>query len=203
MSDRVRGPQAFDSEHTQKPLYAGLRLTWRLGFAVSIPILLLFLCAPGPNPREGDRASQPDRTAALALVSAVPDGEQIYQTYCARCHQAGGRGVPGVFPPLDGSTWVTGDKGRLIRIILHGMSGKIEVNGRSYAGVMPPWGQALSAEEVAAVATYVRTSWSNEAGTVTVDEVKSVQAATEGRQRPWTADELMMEENQGIPASGK
>src|SRR5699024_5559329 len=90
------------------------------------------------------------------------DGEQIYQEQCATCHQQNGQGVSGIYPPLRGTEWVTGDKGRLIRIILQGIGGPIEVKGNSYNGIMPAWKDILSDNEVAAVATYLRSSWGND-----------------------------------------
>jgi mono/diheme cytochrome c family protein len=116
------------------------------------------------------------------------------------CHQMGGRGVPGTFPPLTNTDWVTGDKGRLIRLLLHGLTGPIEVNGARYSGIMPPWGDALDDQGIADIATYIRTSFGNEASPITTDEVAAVRAATTGRTKPWTAKELNRPANRGIPA---
>lgn len=131
-------------------------------------------------------------------VMIPPDGEQIYNTRCMSCHQMGGRGVPGSFPPLRDTDWVNGDKGRLIRLLLHGVTGSMEVKGQTYSGSMPPWKDALGPEGIAAVATYVRSNFGNDASPVTPEEVEAVQAATEGRKKPWTAKELAKAENQGI-----
>ncbi|HLR31801.1 MAG TPA: PQQ-dependent sugar dehydrogenase, partial [Fodinibius sp.] len=127
------------------------------------------------------------------------DGEQIYREQCAACHQQNGKGVSGLYPPLGGTEWVTGDKGRLIRIILQGIGGSIEVKGNSYTGLMPPWKDILSDDEVAAVASYLRSSWGNSASTVSEDEVRRVRAATESRQQPWTAAALNEEKHTGVP----
>lgn len=142
--------------------------------------------------------------ASSAVVQAgspllPPDGEQIYNTRCMSCHQMSGKGVPGTFPPLTETDWVNGDKGRLIRLLLHGLSGSIEVNGQTYSGVMPPWGGALEDEGVAAVLTYVRSNFGNDTTAVTAEEVAKVRAATKGRKKPWTAKELKKSANQGIP----
>ena len=110
-----------------------------------------------------------------------------------------GQGIPGVFPPLEGSEWVTEKKGRLIRLLLQGMTGTIDVGGTTYSGAMPPWGGSLDDEQIAQVSTYIRTSWGNDAAAVTADEVARVRAATKGRKNPWTAEELNAEANQGIP----
>lgn len=136
----------------------------------------------------------------LNTVHVVPpQGEQIYNTRCMSCHQMGGRGVPGSFPPLRETDWVNGDKGRLIRLLLHGVSGRMEVQGQTYSGSMPPWGDALGADGIASVATYVRSNFGNDASPVTTEEVERVQSATKGRKKPWTAKELKKAENRGIP----
>lgn len=145
-------------------------------------------------------------TALLVVVHfAMPrsahaqDGAELYMTRCMSCHQMNGRGVPGVFPPLSGTDWVTGDKGRLIRIVLNGMTGSVEVNGETYSGAMPPWQTFLDDEETASLLTYIRTSWENDTTAVTAEEVAAVRQAVEDRKEPWTAEELQQEANQGIP----
>jgi mono/diheme cytochrome c family protein len=125
-----------------------------------------------------------------APVPQAPDGRKIFLTSCSACHQGDGTGVPGAFPPLAGSDWVTGDEGRLVRVILHGLTGPIEVNGEGYAGTMPPFGGALSNADVAAVATYIRASWGNEAPQVTVADVARIRRISQSRMGPWTAAEL-------------
>lgn len=118
------------------------------------------------------------------------NGAKIYGTVCGACHQAQGTGVHGIFPPLAGSEWVTGSEERLIRIILHGLTGDIEVNGETYSSTMPPFGSAMKDAEVAAVATYIRTNFTNKAPPVTVATVAKIRAATAARKKPWTAKEL-------------
>ena len=141
--------------------------------------------------------SSRDKPLPAALQEA--DGKQVYMTRCVSCHQTNGKGISGVFPPLDDSEWVEGDKGRLIRIILNGLTGEIEVNGTTYSGAMPPWGMHLSDGEVAALSTYIRTSWSNDTTEVTTEEVKKVREAVQDRKNPWTAEELKQEAHTGVP----
>jgi len=151
----------------------------------------------------GDRPAPGPSSAVVQAGPQLlpPDGEQIYNTRCMSCHQMSGKGVPGTFPPLTGTNWVNGDKGRLIRLLLHGLSGSIEVNGQTYSGVMPPWGGALEDEGVAAVLTYIRSNFGNDTTAVTAEEVAKVRAATKGRSKPWTAKELKKPDNQGIPGA--
>lgn len=116
------------------------------------------------------------------------DGKTVYATTCAACHQLTGLGSEGQFPPLAGSEWVNED-GKLLRIILHGLSGPVQVAGKAYDGAMPGWGAILTNAEVAAVATYVRSSWGNKAKPLTAAKVASVRKSTK-RTTPWTAAEL-------------
>lgn len=136
-------------------------------------------------------------------AAAFDEGEKLYMTRCMSCHQMNGQGVTGTFPPIDGSEWVTGDAGRLVRIILQGMTGPVQVSGVKYSGAMPPWGSFLNDEQVASLSTYVRTSWSNDASVVTADQVAKVRAATKDRKKPWTAEELLTDAHSGIPGAAK
>ncbi len=125
-----------------------------------------------------------------AAAQAPRSGAQVYAAVCAACHQPAGEGNGESYPPLAGSSWVTGDERRLVRIILHGLTGEIDVEGQSYSGAMPPWGPTLRDDEIAAVATYVRNSWGNKASAVTAATVAQLRAAHKARTTPWTAAEL-------------
>jgi len=135
------------------------------------------------EPSLGDRR---DRAALSAAAgSGIADGSRIYVANCQACHQANGQGLPGVFPPLAGSSWVTGDPAVLSRILLHGLTGPIEVLGTTYNGTMPAFGKNLSDEEIAAVAGYVRSQWGNSASRLDAAAVAKERAATAGRDSPW------------------
>lgn len=135
-------------------------------------------------PSGAEKASDEDGTVDLEAI-----GRQVYQSVCMACHQSTGTGLAGAFPPLAGSEWVTGDPATPIRVVLHGLSGPIEVKGQSYNGVMPGFGGQLSDEEVAAVVSHVRKSWGNAAAPVSSDLVSELRAAA-GARGPWTANEL-------------
>ncbi|HZY15773.1 MAG TPA: cytochrome c [Ramlibacter sp.] len=116
-------------------------------------------------PALGDRRTLADLAPPPAGVVKVADGKQVFTANCVACHQATGAGLPGVFPPLDGSEWVTGDERVLANILLHGVEGALTVKGNTYKGAMPAFHQ-LGDGELAAVATYVRATWSNQAAAV-------------------------------------
>ncbi len=99
-------------------------------------------------------------------------GEKIYKEKCAICHQVGGIGVPQVFPPMAKNETISGDKTYLIKVILKGITGPIEVNGVKYNGVMTPFNN-LSDKEVADLLTYLRGNLGNNGDAVTEQEVKA------------------------------
>jgi mono/diheme cytochrome c family protein len=89
-----------------------------------------------------------------------------------------------------GSEYVLGEEERVVRIVLRGLSGPVTVKGQTFNGVMPAWADQLSDAEIAAVLTYVRSSWGNRAEAITAEKVARERAATTGRTAPWTAGEL-------------
>lgn len=97
------------------------------------------------------------------------NGEALFIQHCSVCHQKNGQGLPGAFPPLAGSPIVNDeDPTMMIQIILQGYDARKE-----YA-VMTPFGDILSNEEIAAIATHERSSWGNNASPVTPEEVQKV-----------------------------
>lgn len=114
----------------------------------------------------GDQRTLADLSGpAPGAAGAAANGKQLFTANCATCHQASGKGLPGVFPPLDGSEWVTGDERTVANILLHGVTGEITVMGNTFKGAMPAFAQ-LSDAELAAVASYVRAEWSNKADAI-------------------------------------
>lgn len=140
-----------------------------------------------------DPANAPSSSAEVKVDPLVL-GKKSYTSVCAACHQATGLGVPGAFPPLVKSDWVTGSEERIIRILLHGLSGPIKVEGKDYNSVMPaigPGGYNWNDEKIAAVLTYIRQEWGNNAPAVTKEKVTEVRTkGAAGRTTPWTAAEL-------------
>lgn len=117
-------------------------------------------------------------------------GADVFARNCAACHGSEGRGVAGAFPPLAGSEWVADSPDAPIRILLHGLQGEIRVGGHDYDGVMPAFGARLTDRELAAVLSYVRSAWGNDAGPVDPDSVRAVRRADAGRSRAMSPQEL-------------
>ena len=103
---------------------------------------------------------------------------KVYTMYCRTCHQANGLGDGSRFPPLVESEWVNGDKNKLIRIVVNGLVGEIEVKGTKYNEAMPAHGSFLSDKDIAEVLTYVRSNFGNTSNAVTEAEVTGVRKAT-------------------------
>ncbi len=125
-------------------------------------------------------------------------GKEIYSKdgYCNTCHQPDGKGLEAAgFPPLSGNEWVQGSEERLIKITLKGLYGPITVAGKDYPGQVPmtPFGGLLNDNEVAAVLTYIRSSFGNLAKAVTPEKVKQVREATKNKTGFYTPEELLKE----------
>ena len=117
-------------------------------------------------------------------------GRQFYAMVCRGCHQANGRGMDGLAPPLRASEWVTGPPSRLVRILVNGVGGPIEVAGKTYDLQMPGL-PSFSDTEMAAVLTYIRRSFGHEADPIQPRTVTRQRTAIGNRTRAWTASELL------------
>ncbi|ODT94586.1 MAG: alcohol dehydrogenase [Rhodanobacter sp. SCN 67-45] len=113
----------------------------------------------------------PAAPVAFPQAASHEQGGKLYAKHCADCHGDNGQGVAGIYPPLDGNTSVTGPTSiNAIRsVLLGGFAPATAANPRPYS--MPPFAQQLSDEDVAAVVSYVRQSWSNKASAVAPVEV--------------------------------
>ncbi len=129
---------------------------------------------------------------ALAAAASAQDGGQLFTASCSACHGLDGKGATGgTFPPLAGSPWLLGDGQRAIKIALHGLEGPVNVLGKSFNLAMPPQGAAITDENLAAILTYVRSSWGNSGSAITPAQVKAARAATASRATPWSAEEIL------------
>ncbi|WP_174300751.1 cytochrome c [Caulobacter sp. S45] len=122
-----------------------------LDLAVAAGLLLLTGAAPTPVP----------------VPALAPAPSSAYADDCSACHQRNGQGVKGAFPALAGDKLVRGDPAALVTLILGGRNG------------MPSFRNDLSDAELAAAASYIRSSWGNVAAPVTVDFVSKVRKRTD------------------------
>ena len=125
-------------------------------------------------------------------------GKEIYAIHCSGCHQMNGNGREPLAPPLNKSEWVTGSPEVLGLIVLNGMRGPVEVNGVTYQPPMiqkqmPGIGQnsAFTDEKVAAVLSFVRNSWNNQASFVSPEEVEVIREKAESMDGLFTQGQLL------------
>jgi mono/diheme cytochrome c family protein len=98
--------------------------------------------------------------------------------------------LPNVFPPIAKTEYVIGDPKRFAAMVLKGVAGPITVDGKLYTNMMPGQEALLTDEKIAAVLTYVRASFGNQAPAVSAEVVKSARAEFAERKTPWTEAEL-------------
>ncbi len=106
-------------------------------------------------------------TVLPSLASAKSDGASLFAQNCSACHQLNGKGIPGAFPALAGDALVNGAPRGFATVVLNGRGG------------MPAFGNDLSDQDIAAITTYVRSTWGNHAGAVTAAVVKAVRTGGE------------------------
>jgi mono/diheme cytochrome c family protein len=119
----------------------------------------------------------PDPVKDVISEGDLHSGRILYNTYCAACHQGDGKGDNNRFPPLRDSKWVMGDEHKLIDVVLNGIQGRIEVNGKSYDGLMPA-NSHLDDHAIASILTYVRKAFGNESPPVSALVVEKVRKET-------------------------
>lgn len=148
------------------------------------------------NPSRSAMAGGAAQAAGPVDLKVV--GKRVFTQNCIVCHQTTGLGIPGQFPPLVDSEWVLGGDwhgdNHLVKILLKGLQGPVQIKGATFNNAMPPWAQ-LTDEQIAGVLTYIRSEWGNAAPPITMDYVKKIREATAARTEPWTQKDL-----QAIPA---
>ncbi len=133
------------------------------------------LLTPTPG-ATGQPAGGAETEAARATATPTPTpepmsddelistGNQIFSRVCAACHQADGEGIPDAYPALAGNAFVlTEDPAPVLRVIFTGRAG------------MPHFHGALSDREIAAVASYIRNAWDNDASVVSQEQVRTIE----------------------------
>ncbi|MEC5214067.1 mono/diheme cytochrome c family protein [Polaromonas sp. CG_9.5] len=191
MSDETQAPRGAQDREEEDPSERDRPIPVMVALitlaVVIFGVVYILLSEPFGQPELGDRRTVADlRAPAAGAASAAADGKQVFTVNCVACHQATGKGLPGVFPPLDGSEWVAGDERIVANILLHGVSGEITVMGNTYKGAMPAF-QQLSDAELAAVASYVRAEWSNKAAPIKA-EVFATERKASTRTAPFNGE---------------
>ncbi len=145
---------------------------------------------------QSDRVAKPAEARALtpAETASIESGATQFQQLCAGCHGLAGQGVAPMAPPLVNSDWVVGSESRLIRIVLHGMTGSVTVNGTMYQppNILPemPGLATLDDAQLAGILSYVRQAWGNAAAPISPAQVGAMRSETRDRVGPWTEAQL-------------
>jgi mono/diheme cytochrome c family protein/glucose/arabinose dehydrogenase len=154
---------------------------------------------PAPPKSEAQESYGPSRPLSGEDSRVYRIGQEVYlrDAHCVTCHQANGKGLPNIYPPLARSDWIDDDE-RLIKIALKGLWGPIEVNGQLFdpsKGVPPMmgFGGLLNDNEMAAVLSYVRQSFGNNGELISAEAVRRVRAATKDRVNFYTVEEILKE----------
>ncbi|RKD86488.1 c-type cytochrome [Mangrovibacterium diazotrophicum] len=143
----------------------------KLLFATAV-VVLSACGSPTEKPKALSTSELDEKAPApQSQQGAEHPGKKVYTKYCKACHQTNGMGVASIFPPLSPNEFIK-DKQKMIDIVLHGMKGKIEVDGETYNGLMTPHSH-LTNQEIADVISYVRSNFGNELESVTAEEVQA------------------------------
>jgi mono/diheme cytochrome c family protein len=143
--------------------------------------LLFFSCQNASENKKVDPATREklatelNKSLPVESVGKEHPGKAVYTQHCKTCHQTDGSGVPNMHPPLTPGSWVGKDPNELIAIMMKGLSGKIEVDGKEYKNFMPSHAQ-LTDEELADVLSYIRSSFGNNFEPVIPEMVKKVRS---------------------------
>jgi len=131
------------------------------------------------------------------LMKLYPRGGKVFTTICQTCHGKDGEGIQSLAPPLNRSNWVTGNPDNFIRIVLFGLTGPVEVNGKVYKspeinGDMPGIGSndEFNDEDIAQLLSFIRNAWGNKASDIQVKEIQNVRQQYKDRVKPFTMEEL-------------
>ena len=141
-----------------------------------------------------------DKKLSAADKKLYDLGKEVFnrEAHCVTCHQADGKGVENIYPGLVKSNWLEGNGDRVIKIVLKGLFGPLDFQGKKYGpekGTPPMmgFGPLLKDEEVAGVISYVHQSFGNNLPMVKVEDVKRVREETKNRAIFYMVDEILKE----------
>ena len=152
--------------------YGGNMPSWRELSDDEIAAVLTYVRSAWRNSAPAVSADQ----VAAARAPVAMSGEALFAAHCTTCHQSLGQGTD-IYPPLAGNPVVTAaDPSAMIAVIVNGRTGPLMVNGKTFDNRMPTWKGQLADADIASVATYVRSSWGNNASPVTEEQVATAGA---------------------------
>jgi mono/diheme cytochrome c family protein len=134
-------------------------------------LIFIFINMPALSVAQPDRAGNHCAIQKSPFRISMDSGKVVYSNQCLSCHLADGMGITGFNPPLSGKL-VSGEKTKLISIIINGQNTHEEINGKIFQNTMPA-NLEIKDQEIADVLTFIRNSFGNKASSVKVSEVKS------------------------------
>jgi mono/diheme cytochrome c family protein len=129
--------------------------------------LLAFSCAPKSSNEENTLAQISDPEVMKFAIA----GKTLYENYCGNCHQADGKGLGKLIPPLRDADYFKESVHRTVWIIRYGQKGEITVNGEKYNQAMPA-NPNLKPLEIAQITTYLYNIWGMEEGVITSSDIE-------------------------------
>jgi mono/diheme cytochrome c family protein len=140
-----------------------MKQTHRRALALFFVVIATAAVVHGPQLIRAQDSTPATAPSPVAEADLIATGEKIFNSVCIACHQAGGKGVEGIYPALAGDPFVTlDDPGPMVKTLLTGRGG------------MPIFGGIYNNEQIAAVVSYVRTSFGNNASTVSPEFVQQM-----------------------------
>lgn len=136
-------------------------------------LLIILAITSCTNNERSDRFNHLDKRTKIRLRQYLVEGKRLYNIHCANCHQADGKGLARLYPPLKNSDYLLPNKPDVICGMRYGQKGEIIVNGISYNQEMPGI-PAITDLEIAEIATYVYTEFADSVQIITLNEVKEI-----------------------------
>lgn len=142
------------------------------------------------NEKSAEKSLGSNKDTEVLLEDRIAAGKKVYSSICMSCHQTNGQGLPGAFPPLAKSPWVLGTPERIVKLILHGLNGELEILGQKYNGVMPSYKNQFNNQQIANVVTYIRNTWGNKASEIDADFVIKIREEYKDKTDAWKVEDL-------------
>jgi cytochrome c551 len=134
-------------------------------------VLAFLLFAMGCSPAKEDKEKNLESISDTKVLQYAIQGKNIYEQYCANCHQKNGEGLGRLIPPLNQSDYMLKDVGNTVKIIKYGIKGEITVNGINYNQPMPGNPQFTDLE-IAQLVTYLYNIWGANEGVIDANQVR-------------------------------
>ncbi len=132
----------------------------------------------------------------------IAAGKGVYSNNCASCHQASGLGAPGQYPHVKGSEFVIHGEKRIAAILLRGINGPLQVDGKGYNGNMQAWAATLTPTQIAQVISYIRNDWGNSAGVIYEDQITEAKKLVGALDKQYNEAELRaIPQDENLPPS--